>query len=129
VAGRRELSGSWSIVRRLPPNGKALGEELKGSFKDSDPRGLVRHGIDLPARATTSSSHPGSRMQRAYHSASWWNRSRGSSSVCATVPPTNRRRGSGTTGCCLGRPVRSGTRLGREAVFDGLDARLQPVRD
>ena len=30
----RELTANWSIVRPVSANGKALGEELKGSFKD-----------------------------------------------------------------------------------------------
>ena len=43
----RELTANWSIVRPVSASGKALGEELRGSFGDKDPNGVVRHAIDV----------------------------------------------------------------------------------
>jgi hypothetical protein len=122
----RELSGTWSIVRPVAVNGKALGEELNGSFKDSDPRGVVRHAIDVSAagdevwfapRITNAAGvslrvavepQPGQQLCQC--------------DVASDASPAS----LGYYRLLPGTTVRVQDATGREAVFDGLDARLQP---
>jgi len=122
----RELSANWSIVRPVSANGKALGEELKGSFKDSDPSGVVHHAIDVSAAgnevffAPRVTNAAGVSLRVAVES-------RPGQQLCdCDVPSDASPTWLGYYRLLPGTTVRVQDATGREAVFDGLDARLQP---
>ncbi len=121
----RELSATWSIVRPVLPNGKAMGEELSGAFKDADPTGVVRHAINVSAARGGAYFAP--RVTNA-----------AGVSLRVAVEPTPGQRlcdcdvPAGASPAWLGyyrlipgTTVRVRDASGREAVFDGLDARLE----
>ncbi len=122
----RELSGSWSIVRPVAANGKPLGEELKGSFKDSDPRGLVRHGIDLPASGNDVFFAPRVTNAAGVSLRVVVEPQAGQQLCLCEVPSDESPTWLGYYRLLPGTTVRVRDAAGREAVFDGLDARLQP---
>jgi serine/threonine protein kinase len=122
----RELVANWSIVRPVSANGKALGEELKGSFKDSDPSGVVRHAIDVSAAGSEVYFAPrvtnaaGVSLRVAVEP-------RPGQQLCdCDVPSDASPTWLGYYRLLPGTTVRVQDAAGREAVFDGLDARLQP---
>jgi hypothetical protein len=121
----RELAGTWSIVRPVAASGKALGEELKGSFKDQDPRGVVRHAIDVSAAGTEAYFAPrvtnaaGVSLRVAVEP-------RPGQQLCeCDVPSDASPTWLGYYRLLPGTTVRVRDASGREAVFDGLDARLE----
>jgi hypothetical protein len=121
----RELAGTWSIVRPVAASGKALGEELKGSFKDQDPRGVVRHAIDVSAAGTEAYFAPrvtnaaGVSLRVAVEP-------RPGQQLCeCDVPSDASPTWLGYYRLLPGTTVRVKDASGREAVFDGLDARLE----
>ena len=121
----RELVANWSIVRPVSASGKALGEELKGSFKDSDPSGVVRHAIDVSAAgrevyfAPRVTNAAGVSLRVAVEP-------RPGQQLCdCDVPSDASPTWLGYYRLLPGTTVRVQDAAGREAVFDGLDARLQ----
>ena len=120
----RELTANWSIVRPVSANGKALGEELKGSFKDKDPSGVVRHAIDVAAAgdevyfAPRVTNAAGVSLRVAVEP-------RPGQQLCeCDVPSDASPTWLGYYRLLPGTTVRVQDASGREAVFDGLDARL-----
>ncbi len=121
----RELTASWSIVRPVSANGKALGEELKGSFKDKDPSGVVRHAIDVAAAgdevyfAPRVTNAAGVSLRVAVEP-------RPGQQLCeCDVPSDASPTWLGYYRLLPGTTVRVQDASGREAVFDGLDARVE----
>jgi len=122
----RALDGSWSIVRPVAASGKALGEELSGSFKDADPRGVVRHAIDVSGAgsgvyfAPRVTNAAGVSLRVAVEP-------RPGQKLCqCDVPSDASPTWLGYYRLMPGTTVRVQDAAGREAVFDGLDARLEP---
>jgi len=122
----RELSGSWSIVRPVAANGKALGEEISGTFSDRDPRGVVRHAVDVSTAgngvyfAPRVTNVAGVSLRVAVEP-------RSGQQLCeCDVPSDASPTWLGYYRLLPGTTVRVRDAAGREAVFDGLDARLQP---
>ncbi len=121
----RELAAEWSVVRPVSANGKALGEELKGSFKDTDPGGIVRHTIDVGAAggevyfAPRVTNAAGVSLRVAIESQP------GQRLCDCDIPSDAAPTWLGYYRLAPGTTVRVQDAAGREAVFDGLDARLQ----
>jgi hypothetical protein len=122
----REMTANWSIVRPVSSNGKALGEELKGSFKDKDPRGVVRHAIDVSSVGDAVYFAP-----RVTNAAGVLLRvavepQPGQHLCDCDVPSGASPTWLGYYKLLPGTAVRVQDAAGRTAVFDGLDARVQP---
>ncbi len=121
----RELAAEWSIVRPVSASGRALGEELKGTITVKDPKGVIRRSIDVAAaggaifapRVTNAAGvplhvavapEPGQRLCDC--------------DIASSAEPA----WLGYYRLLPGTTVRVQDASGREAVFDGLDARLEP---
>ena len=121
----RELTANWSIVRPVSANGKALGEELKGSFKDSDPSGVVRHAIDIAAAgdelyfAPRVTNAAGVSLRVAVQPTP------GQQLCDCDVPSDASPTWLGYYRLVPGTTVRVQDASGRQAIFDGLDARVE----
>jgi len=121
----RELTANWSIVRPVSASGKALGEELRGSFGDKDPNGVVRHAIDVSSAgdavyfAPRVTNAAGVSLRVAVESQP------GQQQCDCDVPSDASPTWLGYYRLLPGTTVRVQDAAGREAVFDGLDARLQ----
>ena len=122
--GGRELSADWSIVRPVTASGKALGEELKGTFGDKDPSGVVRHAIDISAAngsyfAPRVINAAGVSLRVAVEP-------RVGQKLCdCEVPSDGAPAWLGYYRLLPGTIVRVHDASGREAIFDGLDARIE----
>ena len=120
----RELNADWSIVRPVAANGKVLGEELKGTFGDKDPSGVIRHAIDLSSApdawfAPRVTNAAGVLLRVAVEP-------RPGQQLCeCDVPSDASPRWLGYYRLLPGTTVRVQDASGREAVFDGLDARVE----
>jgi hypothetical protein len=121
----RELTANWSIVRPVSANGKALGEELRGSFKDKDPSGVVRHAIDVAAAgdevyfAPRVTNAAGVSLRVAVEP-------KPGQQLCeCDVPSDASPTWLGYYRLLPGTTVRVQDASGRQAIFDGLDARVE----
>lgn len=120
----KELTAEWSIVRPVSASGKALGEELKGTFHDADPTGTVRHAIDVSGsgqiwfapRVTNAS---GVALHVAVDGGN------GTVLCDCDVAPDGAPAWLGYYRLQPGMVVRVNDANGRQAVFDGLDTRLE----
>ena len=122
----RELAGTWSIVRPVAASGKALGEELKGSFTDKDPQGVVRHAIDVSAAGNEVFFSPRVTNAAGVSLRVAVEPQPGQQLCECDIPSDDSPAWLGYYRLLPGTTVRVKDASGREAVFDGLDARLQP---